>query len=84
MAQIEIVVGKTLSVVPPGTHVRFVNAKEVVAVVLQVALTGDEPRVQYEVAFWSGNTRSTCWVDDFEVSADVPERLRIGFERGAT
>lgn len=74
-------------VIAPGARVKFVEAPDVEAVVLQVALTGwrSSVRVQYEVAFWSGKTRSTCWADAFEISTEVDERIRVGFvnERGA-
>lgn len=66
-------------VVAPGAVVKFVAAPEVFARVLEVSLAGSPVRVQYNVAYWSGSTRSTAWVDACEVSTEVDERLRIGF-----
>jgi len=38
------------------------------------------PAVQYEVAWWDGNTRRAEWLHDYEVAAGrSSHRVRIGF-----
>jgi hypothetical protein len=65
-----------LKVIAPGTKVRL--AGEVPAVVTAVSIR-EMGLDRYEVAWWSGATRSCAWVEPHEVAAAEDETLVIGF-----
>lgn len=45
---------------------------------------GDGDAVRYEVAYWSGSTRTDVWVDAAEIEGFAGDRCRIGFKNHET
>jgi len=67
-----------LNVIRPGTKVSLPQAEIVNAVVLQVNISAKD-KVQYQVAWWNSHDRKEAWVDELEVSAEVPDFVPVGF-----
>jgi hypothetical protein len=59
----------------PGTQVSLGNIE---AVVNQVCISSG-PRIEYEVVWWNGPTRTLAWVEAHEITSSESPSLRIGF-----
>lgn len=71
---------RQIEVMQPGSPVTI--GEEIEAVVFGVMLR-DKGYVQYEVAWWDGNTRNSKWLDQSEVRCvEKTGAVRIGFGNG--
>lgn len=69
-----------MNVIRPGSEIAFCIDRKLTGLVSQVAISGHAARVTYEVVYWVGGDRKTCWVDDCEIirtaeSRSLPIRL---------
>ena len=63
---------------PPGTRVKIADG-EIEGVVTQACISAG-PRIQYQVAWWSGREYKLQWLESFEVSGDyVNDAVAVGF-----
>ncbi len=61
----------TTVVLTSGTH----------AIILSVCISGEAHRIIYEVAYWSGGTRSETWIHQSEIKeVEGADDMRIGFQ----
>lgn len=66
-----------IEVIKPGDAVKL---NDLDAMVLQVCIQSQD-RISYEVAWYSGSTRNTAWVSDFEIGKTGKSKsLKIGFQ----
>lgn len=66
-----------MDVIKPGSRVSLPQAEIVNATVRQVCIAEDG--LTYQVVWWSGMTRNEAWVAAYEVSADQPAYVPVGF-----
>lgn len=64
-----------MEVIKPGSKVLI--AGNVDATILTVSIRHDS--VSYEVVWWSGLTRTTAWLEPFEITIGELTPLLIGF-----
>lgn len=69
---------KIIEVYQPGLGVEI--GEGVKARIAQVAIS--ETGLQYEVVWWSGDTRQSAWVAPSEINAPPVEKKKISFIRG--
>ncbi|HYE77947.1 MAG TPA: hypothetical protein VEI97_08175 [bacterium] len=65
-------------VIRPGSKVALPQAEIINATVRQVII-GETDQITYQVVWWCGGSRHEQWVSAYEVSAEVPELLPVGF-----
>ena len=69
---------KAIQVLAVGSPVEIGDG--VAGVITAVSIRGQSHRVTYEVAWWSGSSHNSQWLEDFEVKAKQTNgRLAVGF-----
>ena len=67
-----------LLVFPPGTRIKIADG-QIEGVVTQACISAG-PRIQHQVAWWSGREHKLEWLESFEVSGDyVNDAVAVGF-----
>lgn len=61
-----------MEIYQPGTKV---TVNKLDGLILKVEIS---PAILYEVAWWSGTSRSTAWLNEFEFSTEK-KKSKIGF-----
>lgn len=66
-----------MDVFAPGSKVKIEGADDAVITAVSISAGGF---VRYEVVWWNGNSRSTAWLESFEVVAvRGTKNLPVGF-----
>jgi hypothetical protein len=67
-----------ISVIRPGSMVSIPHGEISQAFVTQVAIFGDN-HITYRVMWWDQGERVEAWLEAFEVSAEPPNWMPVGF-----